>query len=284
MLRTRPADLPDFRNPPVVEVYLSIQFESIAGFDATHMSACYQEFAPTFPKVRYQQPLGHDLEVFGALAPPMPSAFQFQIGAGQDLNVRLALTSADGARLLQIQPDRLVHNWRRQGNETDYPRYESIREAFEGHTKAFFALIARAGLPDPVIDQCEISYINYIDAPAERGGVASATRVFSQLQVAPEMRDSLPDLEDMGLRARYIVRDTDQRPVGRLHTLAQPAYRSDRPPGFHFSLMVRGRPPTPTLDGSLAFFELGRRTIVCAFAALTTPEMHHVWGRADAAA
>jgi uncharacterized protein (TIGR04255 family) len=283
MLRTRSADLPDFREPPVAEVYLSIQFGPIAGFDATQMSKCCEAFGAAFPQVRYQQPLGHDIEQFGAPAPVMPSALQFQIGATQDLYVRLALTSDDGARLLQIQPDRLVHNWRRQGNETDYPRYESIRDAFEKHTQTFWELIARAGLSAPVIDQCEISYINHIDAPEERGGVSGAARVFSQLQAVPGAGDSLPQLEDMGLRARYIVKDRDQNLVGRLHTLAQPSYRVSNSPGFHFSLMVRGRPPTPTLDGAVAFFDLGRRTIVRAFAALTTPEMHKVWGRADAA-
>jgi len=177
MPRSRPTDLPDFRLPPVVEVYLSVQFEPIAGFDATVMSACCSEFAANFPKVRYQQPLGHDLEVFSpsSLAPP---AFQFQIGGPPDISVRLALTSADGARLLQIQSDRLVHNWRRQGSETDYPRYESIREAFEGHARTFLALVARAGLADPVIDQCEISYINRIEAPTDSGGTQELAASF----------------------------------------------------------------------------------------------------------
>lgn len=282
MLRARPPDLPDFRNPPVVEVYLSVQFEPIAGFDATQLNACYSEFGKVFPKARYQQPLGHELEVFGPSS-PMPRALQFQISP--DVDVRLALTSADGARMLQIQRDRFVHNWRRQGNKTDYPRYESIREAFEAHTRTFFALIARAGLPDPIIDQCEISYINTIDVPPDRGGFAGAHRIFSQLQV-PNTRDSLPELEDMGLRARYIFRDDDRRVVGRLHTLAQPTYQAGRSTAaaFHFNLMARGHPPAPTIDGALAFFDLGRRTIVRAFAALTTPEMHKVWGRTDAAA
>jgi len=283
MPRSRPANLPDFRLPPVIEVYLSIQFEPIAGFDATVLSACCSEFAAAFPRVRYQQPLGHDIEVFGA-SPPAPQAFQLQIGGTLDISVRLALTSADGFRLLQIQSDRLVHNWRRQGSETDYPRYESIREAFESHARTFLGLVARAGLADPVVDQCEISYINRIEAPADSGGYAGAGRVFSQLR-SIDGRDSLPRLEDLGFRARYVVEDADHRPVARLHTLAQPEFNEGiaTPPAFRFNLMTRGRPPAPTLDGSLNFFDLGRRTIVSAFAALTTPEMHKVWGRTDVA-
>jgi uncharacterized protein (TIGR04255 family) len=282
MPRSRPTDLPEFRLPPVVEVYLSIQFGPIHGFDATQSSACLTEFSGLFPKVRYQQPLGHDLEFFG-VAPQLQPAFQFQIGS-TDLSVRLALGSEDGARLLQIQSDRLVHNWRRQGNETAYPRYEAIREAFETHAHTFFSLVARAGLPDPVIDQCEVSYINHIDAPDDIGGYAGAHRVFSRLR-EPETHDSLlPRLEDLGLRARYLIEDGDQKPIGRLHTLVQPHLTAAGQPAFLFSLMARGRPPTPTLNGALDFFDLGRRTIVRAFAALTTPEMHKVWGRADVVA
>jgi len=283
MPRSRPDDLPDFRFPPVVEVYLSIQFEPIVGFDAAVMSTCCSEFAANFPKIRYQQLLAHELEAFSA-SPPAAPAFQFQIGGSPDISVRLALTSADGARLLQIQSDRLVHNWRRQGSETNYPRYESIREAFEGHARTFWGLVARAGLADPVIDQCEISYINRIEVPADSGGYAGADRVFSQLR-STDGRGSLPRLEDLGFRARYVVEDADHRPIGRLHTLAQPEFDHSgaAPPAFRFNLMTRGRPPAPTLDGSLNFFDLGRRTIVRAFAALTMPEMHQVWGRTDVA-
>jgi uncharacterized protein (TIGR04255 family) len=277
---SRPADLPDFRNPPVVEVYLSIQFEPIFGFDATLLSAIGAEFAPLFPKMRHQQPLGHDIETFGA-APAAPQAFQFQIGGLPDINVRLALTSTDDARLLQVQSDRFVHNWRRTGGEADYPRYETIREAFEVHSRRFFGIIARARLAAPVIDQCEISYINDIEVPIEMGGYTGASRVFSQLRL-PTARDSLPPLEDLGIRARYIVEDDDRRPIGRLHTLANPVPGA-KPDRFRFNLLTRGRPAAPTLDAALGFFDLGRRTIVRAFAALTTPEMHKIWGRADVA-
>ncbi|HTS47395.1 MAG TPA: TIGR04255 family protein [Bryobacteraceae bacterium] len=279
-MMARPDDLPNFRSPPVTEVYLSIQFEPIAGIDGTFLKGCCVEFADQFPQIRFQQPLGHDLEVFSG-QPSAPPAFQFQFGGSPDINVRLALASRDGERLLQIQNDRFVHNWRKQDRGIDYPRYESIRKGFESHTRAFLALIARAGLTDPIIDQCEISYINRIEASTERGGYAGAERVFSRLRV-PDARDSLPALEDLGFRARYILADENQRPFGRLHTLVQPAMHN-RTPDFQFTLLARGRPMSPTLDGALNFFDAGRRTIVCAFAALTTPEMHKVWGRTDVA-
>ena len=31
---------------------------------------------------------------------------------------------------MQIQQDRIVHNWRRREAEQEYPRYEAIRESF----------------------------------------------------------------------------------------------------------------------------------------------------------
>lgn len=283
MRQSRPTDLPDFDYPPVVEVYLSLQFEPIRGFDAGHQNACWEELRAEFPKAKHQPPLAHELEHFGGLPEgPAFAQIQFQLRV-PEMPVRLALTSSDDARLVQIQADRFVHNWRKAAPDASYPRYEVIRERFEKHFMAFARILGTHGLGEPKIDQCEVSYINQIPATEGNGGFAGAARVFRQLQQASEAV-SLPPLEDVGVRARYTLRDANGEPLGRLHTLMQPTTvtgAEDRK--FLFTLLVRGRPNQPTLDSALEFCDLGRITIVRAFDALTTPEMHKLWGRRDAA-
>jgi uncharacterized protein (TIGR04255 family) len=280
MRRSR-SDLPDFDNPPVVEVYLSVQFEPLRDFDAGHLSVCWQELREEFPKAKNQLPLAHELEQFGTL-PERPTFAQIQFGV-PELQVRLALTSIDDARLVQIQADRFVHNWRKATPDASYPRYEVIRERFENYFRMFSQTLSTHGLGQPKFDQCEVSYINHIPASEQVGGFPAAARVFRQLQDVREA-DSLPPLEDIGVRARYVLRDAKEDPIGRLHTLMQPV-RINGPEDrvFLFTLLVRGRPAEPTLDSALEFCDLGRVTIVRAFAALTTPEMHKLWGRRDAA-
>jgi uncharacterized protein (TIGR04255 family) len=280
MRKPRPADLPDFDDPPVVEVYLSAQFEPISGFDAGHLGACWEEFHSQFPKAKHQPVLAHELEHFGAF--PISPAFQIPLRL-PDIQVRLALTSDDEAQLIQIQADRFVHNWRKIGSDAAYPRYEAIREQFETYFKTFCRILDAHNLDAPKIDQCEVSYINHIPASAERGGHAGAPRVFRQLQLMQDT-EPLPETEDIGVRARYILRDENNAPFARLHTLMQPAAINgpdDRV--FLFSLLVRGRPAAPTIASSFDFYDLGRSVIVRAFAALTTPEMHKAWRRRDAA-
>jgi len=277
MRQPRPADLPDFDDPPVVEVYLSVQFEPIVEFDAGRLNACWNELRSEFPRAKHQLVLGHELEQFGgAPAQPTPPVQLWSL----EVPVRLALTSADGARLIQIQADRFVHNWRKIAVAAPYPRYEEIRERFEAYFATFNRVLGGYGLDLPRIDQCEISYINRIPAIESRGSLAGADRVFRQLQAVQNAGD-LPVLEDVGVRARYVLSSNRNDPFARLHTLMQPLPSAEER-AFLFSLLVRGRPAIPTTEGALDFFDLGRVTIVRAFAALTTPAMHKIWGRKDA--
>ena len=46
-------------------------------------------------------------------------------------------------------------------------------------------------------------------------------------------------------------------------------------------LKARGRPDGDGFDGVLRFLNVGREWVVRAFAAVTTPQMHKMWGRRD---
>lgn len=91
----------------------------------------------------------------------------------------------------------------------------------------------------------------------------------------------LPKAEDIAVRFRYIIPDEAGKPIGRLHVVFQPAWRTtDSTPIFTMNLTARGKPLTADIDGAFAFFDLGRRWIVKGFAELTTKVMQEeIWGR-----
>ena len=91
--------------------------------------------------------------------------------------------------------------------------------------------------------------------------------------------DKIPEPEDVRFSARYIVKDNDGRPVGRLIANTQPALDAEEQQILRFDLTVRGKPISPDIDGISRFFDLGRETIVHAFAAMTTDRMHSIWER-----
>lgn len=78
----------------------------------------------------------------------------------------------------------------------------------------------------------------------------------------------------------FVISDRNSRePLGRLHIEAEPAIETDDFPIVRLTLTARGSPISPTLQGVADFLDLGRETIVRAFTAVTTEEMHNIWGR-----
>lgn len=111
----RPADLPDYDNPPVNEVVIGIQFEPIA-LTGAHVGVFWEELRSEFPKASEQPALESRIE---ALQPPHFSAPKFEYLSWR--GSRHWLISADDVQLIQIQADRLFYNWRRGPHNAPYP-------------------------------------------------------------------------------------------------------------------------------------------------------------------
>src|SRR5215204_1225474 len=107
---TRPADLPDYNDPPVNEVVIGIQFAKTA-ITGAHIGLFWQEMRDDFPNSEEMPALDPKLESFEPQRFALPS-FGFSSWPGS----RHWLTSADEVHLLQVQSDRYLYNWRRGPN------------------------------------------------------------------------------------------------------------------------------------------------------------------------
>src|SRR5262249_2810158 len=106
---SRPDDLPDFKNPPVNEVVLSLQFASIPSFHSAHIGLFWEKIRQEYPKVSEQAPLQAAFETFGVM--PVNPASPFHIEALLSPPMpRFWFEELDGNELLQIQQDRIIHN------------------------------------------------------------------------------------------------------------------------------------------------------------------------------
>ena len=150
-------DLPDYHEPPVVEVALAIQFQSAIGYRSHDLAKFVERWSDELPKVLEKPPLA-------------PMAVDFY-GPAVELRVsdetetpRLWLMNEEESRLLQLQQDRLVVNWRKLPSDAPYPRYQSIRGVL---VKAWGQLadvlhdLGRTSVPEPSI--CEVQYVNQLD-------------------------------------------------------------------------------------------------------------------------
>ncbi len=271
------APRPDFRDPPVVEVALSVQFDSLGKLRTPQIGLLWKEFRDRFPVTEEHAPLDAVVERFGAPrvrkgvariemleSPPTP---------------RCWFLNDAGTELIQVQHDRFVHNWRETGTEAEYPRYEHIRSTFEAELKRFDEFIAREQIGEFTPNQCEVTYVNHIAGGKGwqiHGDLGNVITVF-QRSFSDEFLD-VP--EDTGLRLRFLIPDDAGQPIGRLHVSLNSGYRSsDDQPLFILNLTARGAPRGGGIDGVLGFLDLGREWVVRGFASVTTPTMHREWGR-----
>jgi uncharacterized protein (TIGR04255 family) len=273
MMTTRPENLPDFAHPPVVETVLSVQFDPLVGFRAVHLGLLWSKYRAEYPRTEERPPLDPFTEQFPEVA---EARLGLRIEAYENLPLpRAWFLNGAGNALIQIQPDRFTTNWRKEQGGGDYPRYEWVKASFERNFVIFEEFLRENGLGRPHINQCEVTYMNHVVAGEGWSSFGEADRVFRFWKVLTDPIPGPP--EDLRLHIRYPIPSPSGEFAGRLHVDVQPGFRTaDRRPMYAFQLTARGQ----SAEAS-EFFDLGREWIVKAFAALTTPQMHRVWGRKD---
>jgi uncharacterized protein (TIGR04255 family) len=273
----RPADLPDYRRPPIDEVAIGLQFDpAVLGFTGAHVGLYWQTVRADYPRSESHPRLESPVEVLDS--PQLaPQVIQIQLQGNPQ--GRTWLLSEDGAYVLQIQNNRLVRNWRRR--DAPYPHFDDLSTEFLACYDGFLELLSAENLALPQIQQVELTYINWITDME----MAEFLRPGNAAQVSATGVDPSP--EDQTWAARYLIRGTESKPVARLHVQCTPAFRAD--PGTESGLPVRGtqlalifRAPTVgRVDNEqlATLLGTGRASIVRTFTELTTPVAHQKWDR-----
>lgn len=272
----RPPDLPDFDRPPLVEVAIGLQFEALPQIRQGHLGLFWAQIRDKYPNTRDLPPLPfgrEDLEGDGPV-------FTFQVTDVPELH-RAWFLSDDETMLVQVQSDRLVHNWREVRGEP-YPRFDTIYATFAERLGQFEAVLRDAQVPALTPQQVEVTYINWIATDSLADFFAPAQPLSLQLQGIAERADD----EAMTLRFSVVA---DDGPIGRLYVQAAPGLRRSPQPAAPVSAPERGflmslsfKAPVPVTPGTSDLEDLmnrGRNAIVRVFTALTKPSWHETWGR-----
>lgn len=272
-------DLPSFRHPPVGEVVLALQFENLDKLDVRHAGALTERFHTRLPRFVAQAPLDPIFERFGEFrAAPNLSVQMVDL----PLFPRLWLIDEKEAELVQIQRDRLMHNWRRMSDSEEYPRYSQLRKAFLHDWTTMSAFVGELGLGTLLPTQCEVSYVNHIDVGPLENGYPDPSTIFSFLSptLATHGEAAFEAATFSSSSIAKAVTSKGQEMAGRMYVelISGTNARSKRRI-YQLNLTLRGAPPARDIDGVLEFFDFARERIVRGFCALTTPEMHKQWGR-----
>ena len=266
--------LPDFSHPPLSEVAISVQFDSLAQLQVAQIGLLWSKFRKRFPKTEQHAPLAPYIERFEHDPPP---TIQLEISNAPPVPRCWFLNDA-GSELIQVQLNRFTRNWRKVKIEDEYPRYDYVRSQFSEDLNGFCNFLKDENIGEFRPIQCEISYINNI----EPTNIWDEHRDLSKVLAMWNPRNCgrlLSNLENVRVATQHVVNEIAGEPPARLHISTQPAFSStDKQPLFVLTLTARGAPMEQTTEGVLAFIDKGREMIVRGFKSVTTSEMHDSWG------
>lgn len=260
---SRPDALPDFADPPIVEVVMGVQFPPLQMRQA-HVGAIWSTFQQQYPLVE-----DHDLLT------PMPTpgstvlpTLHLHIGPQLD---RSWFFNQDRGRLIQLQSDRFVHNWRKV--DDPYPRYEHLRGQFVEVWERFTARVAALDLGPVLPEVAELTYVNNLPA-----GPAGPTflRAHGAMHATSAYLDPHP-LDGM-VRSRFALTPAAEFHAAELHVSVEPTFAGGQLEGYRYVLSCRAALKDSATDTLLAFYDRGREVIVQTFADLIDEEMLMTWG------
>ncbi len=269
---TAAADLPEYAKPPITEVVLGVQFGALTKWHAGHYGVFWNSISSEYPNFRVMPQLPAAVERFGAEAWRSQPSIQVLLNSD---DMRCWLLSANESRILQLQRDRFIVNWKQVGEE-HYPRYEkTIRPMFEAEWSRLRAFADRYEIESPAVTQCEMTYVNDIALNAPWKTVEDLSTVLSPW--AGRGTDAfLPFPESTQINNTYLL--TDQQ--ARLHVSIQHVRRgADDRDILQLQLTVRGKPKAGGMAELLDWFDTSRRWIVRGFTDLTSQTMHNMWER-----
>jgi len=261
--------LPHFESPPINEVVCGVQFKHLERWKTAHFGAFWcQKVREAYPKVEDQQPL---------IVQPDPVTGQLLDGTPPKLTEgsllplrRVWLVDSTGRYLIQIDPPRFLHNWRRLEDTDPYPRFADAYSRFTSSLELYTSFVKELSLGDPSPNLYELTYVNHIleekAAFPERmdrflnfyrwepgGTFLAQPQAFECLLAIP-----LPDKAGkLSISVKHGTRTSDNKAV------------------LVLDLTARGT-ATMKMD---EWFQIAHETIVRGFVEITTEEAHRAWVR-----
>ena len=254
---------------------LGVQFNSLEHFLSPHLGMIWDVFKDDFPVVEEHPYIPPMFETFGNSAPFVVPNVNFQLVARPEMS-RVNFINRDRRQVLQVQRDGFIHNWRKNGEGADYPRFERMIETFERGFEKFIAIIDREKLGQLFRTNARY-HTNQIPVPPGETAWETFALTFPDRAGNSAVRD-LGQPEDIRFAMRYVIPASDG-PLGRVTVVAQPARRADGVNIIQFVLAARGRPLTPDVGSVLDFLANGRVDLNRVFETITSPTMQERWGR-----
>lgn len=249
-----------FKKPPLSEVALGYTFLHRPDFLIPHIGSFWTKVKDNYPTVRHAQPVLDSPEAGPFQELPLP---------------RVWFISEDGARLIQVQQDRLIFNWRDQlvsGStaNTPYVRYPAIKAEFDRVDRLFREHIQDMTSVPVQPATYTMTYVNFLRHGEGFSSLGDIAEVFPDFSWNASDR-FLPAPSLVALRLEFPL----PREFGKLSVSVTPGKVSaENEPILKFELNAN----SGSLGGKSVDFnvwcEVAHEWIVRAFKDLTSAKMH----------
>jgi uncharacterized protein (TIGR04255 family) len=261
-----------FKNAPVIETVLSIQFAPISKLTIPYLGLYWDRVRAEFKRFELKPPIQHIVEDFGP--GPRPAIPPIAFNLVTEPEIRCWFIEEKGNCFIQLQQDRFLYNWQRVQQNDVYPRYEKTRATFLKEWQGFCSFLESENLGSPEVDQCEVTYVNHIPYDAGWNTYGELNKVVSYWS-GRSSGNFLPDPNKVNMSIRYLMPDDK----GRLYITLQPVITRDAIEVLQLNLTARGAPTSSKTEDIFRWLDFGRQWVVEGFTDFTSKEMHKNWGR-----
>ncbi|MAK18445.1 MAG: hypothetical protein CMN41_07405 [SAR116 cluster bacterium] len=264
-----PSQKVKFTNPPVDELVLGVQFDTIECLQTIHLHQIWELYKSEFPNVQEMPPLTPRFETFDDAG--RDSVSEMEVNPLPPLR-RLWFSSDDEQHLVQFQHDRFIFNWRKRHDQNVYPSFDILLPIFEREFQRLKDFVNKNFEIQLEINQAEVAYINIMQR--------SDFQKMSHFQLIID-DDSL-EIEGMQLFVGEILRDDSDKPFARLiYEMQSPIKQDSGTPSHRLGLTVRGGPAGTDLSSVRAFMEMAHSRIISQFLKLTSDNAQKFWGKSE---
>jgi len=257
--------LPSYRKPPVIEVVCGLRFEPLEGLKIPHIGLFWEKVRKEFPNCQHAAPLGVG-----------PGTIDPDIGLPL---LRVWLINKANDRLIQIQRDAFIYNWRKRQENRPYPRYRRIISSFERNLDRFTKFLDDHGINLPTPTECELTYINHIVQGEGWQTAADSRKIFRDFNWRSGRGRFLHNPLETTWQAAFALPEDK----GRLNVkLEQGTRKIDDMPVLVLTLSARGIGSDKSLHALWSWFPIAHEWIVRGFADLASSQIQReVWERDD---
>ena len=249
-----------FEHPPVFEVVFSVQLDGRLPLKAFDVPKIHQAVADMFPEVVEQPPLER-------INFPNQPSITVEL---ETPRIRWWFLSKDGHKLIQLQDDRFLLNWR--GLEAplreEYPGYDALRREFLELFTLFEATLKELGIGSLNMHSCEMAYVNLIAIDPSKDNKLRLNEHVTFMGFPEEHF-----IRALNMNWIYDIRENDGKVVEFYKASAAMGSTPDERPALHLTLEGTSR-----VEESLEIhFDRIHANIHNYFLELTTDIMHQKW-------